>query len=97
MQKLSRVSVALATALAAGFLGARVGFLVVRLVVQRRGAVEGPPAGVLLVLVVAVLALIGAVFGLLLSLPLDERRGAAQRSMSVVTTVVRVAAVGVAY
>jgi len=63
MQKLNRIGIALATSLAAGFLGACIGFLIVRLVIERLGVVEGPPAGVLLVLVVVILALVSAVVG----------------------------------
>jgi glycopeptide antibiotics resistance protein len=67
MQSLARVGTATVAALIATLLGGCIGFLIVRILVERIGLVEGPPAGVLLVLSVASLALVGGVLGFIVS------------------------------
>lgn len=67
MQVGSRIGIATALALAAAFIGAFVAFIICRILVEHFGIVEGPPAGVLLVLMVAVGILLGGVVGFALS------------------------------
>jgi hypothetical protein len=56
-----------AAGLSAAFLGGCMGFVAARIVVERFAVVEGPPAGVLLVLIVAVLACLTGVVGFILA------------------------------
>jgi glycopeptide antibiotics resistance protein len=68
MQTLGRIVVSIAAALIAAFLGGCVGFLVARILAEGLGLVEGPPAGVLLVLSVASFALVSLLLGFILPL-----------------------------
>ena len=68
MQSLaSRIAVATASALISAVLGGCIGFIVARILVEGFNVVEGPPAGVLLVMSVAGIALIGAAVGFILT------------------------------
>ena len=67
MHSLARVGTATAAALIAAFLGACIGFLVARVLVECIHLVEGPAAGVLLVLSVVSLALVGGVLSFIFS------------------------------
>ena len=67
MQTISRISIATTAGLAAAFLGGCIGFFTTRILVERFDLVEGPPAGVLLVLMVAVLAVVGGALGFTLA------------------------------
>jgi glycopeptide antibiotics resistance protein len=67
MQNISRISIATTVGLAAAFLGACIGFIATRILVERFAVVEGPPAGVLLVLLVAVFAIVGGALGFTLA------------------------------
>jgi hypothetical protein len=64
----SRIGVATALGLAAALLGGLIGFGVARIAVEHFEIVEGPPAGVLLVLLVGIGAVLGGVLGFALSL-----------------------------
>ena len=79
MQTLSRIGVATAMALVAFFVGGGIGFLTTWVIVQHTEIVEGPPATVLLVLVVGIFALAGAVLGFLLSFRWLGHRGTQAR------------------
>jgi glycopeptide antibiotics resistance protein len=68
MQAISRIGIAATGGLAAAFLGGCIGFFVTRILVERFAVVEGPPAAVLLVLMVAVLAIVGGLLGFTLAL-----------------------------
>jgi hypothetical protein len=46
----ARIGIATAAALLAAFVGGCIGFLIAKVLMERVGLVEGPPAGVLLVL-----------------------------------------------
>ena len=61
------------------FLGGCLGFLVARILIESVGVVDGPPAGVLLVLLVLAFGLVGGVLGVLFCLRWQRkrRRGAA--------------------
>jgi uncharacterized integral membrane protein len=63
----SRIVIAAALAVAAAFIGGFIGSNVPRILVEHFGVVEGPPAGVLLVLLVATGILLGGVLGFVLS------------------------------
>lgn len=80
MPTLARIGIATATALTAGLVVACIGFLIVRVLVEHLGLVDGPPAAVLLVLVVTILALVGVVLGLVFSLRWVRGRSADAQS-----------------
>ncbi len=63
METLGRIVVAIAAALIAAFLGGCIRFLVARMLAEGLGLVEGPSAGVLLVLSVASFALVALLLG----------------------------------
>ena len=63
MAKFAHIGLAAAGALIAASLGGSAGFLIARILVEHIGLAEGPPAGVLLVLLVAILSLLGGVIG----------------------------------
>ena len=57
----------MAAGVSAAFLGGCIGFIAARIVVERFAVAEGPPAGVLLVLMVAVLAGVSGIVGFMLA------------------------------
>jgi len=67
MQTGSRIGISMTAGLAAAVVGGCIGFIVSRILVDGVGIVEGPPAGVLLVLLVGFCAVLGGVFGFVLS------------------------------
>jgi hypothetical protein len=68
MQTISRISIATTAGLAAAFLGGMYRFFHHQDLVERFDIVEGPPAGVLLVLMVAGLAVVGGTLGFTLAI-----------------------------
>jgi hypothetical protein len=80
MQTLAKIGTATGSAMAAGLLGGCIGFYIVRILVERLGLVEGPPAGVLLVLVVTIFALVGVVLGFVLPFRWLGRQGTDTRA-----------------
>lgn len=67
VRTISRIGIAVAAGLLAAFLGGCIGFIAVPIVVERLAVAEGPPAGVLLVLMIAVLAGVGGIVGFILA------------------------------
>ncbi len=64
----SRIGIATTLGLAAALVGGFIGFIASRTLVEHFAIVEGPPAGVLLVLMVGLAAVLGGVLGFALSL-----------------------------
>ena len=78
MQSLARVGTATAATLITGFLGGCIAFLVARILAEGFQLVEGPAAGVFLVLSVAGLAVVGETIGLIFSRVRFATSGAAR-------------------
>ena len=75
MKALKRFVISIAATLVAAFLGGCIGFLVARILAEGVGLVEGPPAGVLLVVSVLSFALLGGALGVIFALRWIRRPG----------------------
>lgn len=63
MRPASRIGIAAAVAIPASFVGGWIGFLTARLLGEGLGGVEGPAAGVFLILCIPTFAVIGGLVG----------------------------------